>query len=36
VLRNHALAFELEAASAAAGKAEDGIERIRRAILAGS
>jgi hypothetical protein len=35
VLRNQALGYELEAATAAAARAEDGIERIRRAILAG-
>ncbi|HEY7117187.1 MAG TPA: HDOD domain-containing protein [Tepidisphaeraceae bacterium] len=34
VLRNHTLGEELNAAAVAAGKAEDGIERIRRAILA--
>jgi HD-like signal output (HDOD) protein len=36
VLRNQALGFELEKATAAASRAEDGIERIRRAILAGA
>jgi len=35
VLRNQALGYELEAATAAATRVEDGIERIRRAILAG-
>jgi hypothetical protein len=34
VLRNQALGFELEKATAAASKAESGIERIRQAILA--
>jgi hypothetical protein len=36
VLRNQALGFELEKATVAASRAEDGIERIRRAILAGA
>jgi HD-like signal output (HDOD) protein len=36
VLRNQTLGYELEAATAAASKVEDGIERIRRAILAGA